>query len=70
MKEDYKFMWEIVEDNGWERMPNETLFDTYVECYENMITEYPEYQKIARIYLVEVDETEVITLVKLLKTFN
>ena len=66
---DYKFLW-LIEENGVERVPNETLFDTYVECYENIITQYLEYRSRAKIYLVEVDEAETITLVKLLKVFS
>lgn len=69
MTTDYKFLW-LVEENGFERVPNETLFDTYVECYENIITQYLEYRKNAKIYLVEVDETEIVVLVKLLKVFS
>lgn len=69
MTTDYKFLW-LIEENGFERIPNETLFDTYLECYKDVITCYSEYLKIAKIYLVEVDEVETITIVKLLKTFN
>ena len=68
MTTDYKFLW-LIEEDGFERVPNETLFDTYVECYENIITQYLEYRKKAKIYLVEVDETEIVVLVKLLKVF-
>ena len=66
---DYKFLW-LIEEDGVEKAPNKKLFDTYVECYENIITQYLEYRKKAKIYLVEVDEEENIVIVKLLKVFS
>ena len=66
---DYKFLW-LIEEDGVEKVPNKKLFDTYVECYENIITQYLEYRKKAKIYLVEVDEEENIVIVKLLKVFS
>lgn len=66
---DYKFLW-LIEEDGIEKVPNKKLFDTYVECYENIITQYLEYRKKAKIYLVEVDEEENIVIVKLLKVFS
>ena len=59
---DYKFLWFITEDEGNWHIPNETLYDTYKECYDNLANEYPEYLSKAKICLVEIDETEIVTI--------
>ena len=63
---EYKFLWFIVE-NGWDRIPNETLYDSYKECYQNLTNEYPEYLSKAKICLVEIDETEIVTILYTIK---
>lgn len=60
MKE-IKFLWFVV-INGIEHTLNENTFDTYAECVENIQKEYPEYEKCSKIVLVEIDETEIITV--------
>ena len=61
MKKEIKFMWFIVL-NGMDYTPNENTFDTYKECIENIKTEYSEYETLAKVVLVEIDETEIITI--------
>ena len=48
--------------NGIDHTPNENTFDTYEEYIKNIKTEYFEYEHLAKVVLVEIDETEIITI--------
>lgn len=61
MKKEIKFMW-FINLYGADYTPNENTFDTYEECIKNIKTEYPEYEPLAKVVLVEIDETEIITI--------